>query len=328
MSNVAPVEGGEHAVHVGHARGSRVLFFGRHCRLSAVPLRALIDAGVHLVGVVVPAPPRPGSRPTPIRRREPRRGPALPLAGQPQGPSLDSLAAEVAAPVFEVTDLRASAARDALAETEPAVIAVACFPLWVPTDVRSLASRAAVNVHPSLLPRHRGPDPLFWVYRCGDTHTGVTVHLLSDRLDAGDIVAQQTIPVEPGLPGDVLEARCAELGADLLVRVVAQAATGTLRPHPQPTTLASYEGWPEDDDLKIDPGWTCTGAWHFARGVLPLGYRPWVTDGRRNFIITHVTGVRPGVYLDEPLQHRPGGTAIQLADGVLDAEGTESENVP
>lgn len=326
MSNAAPSERGELAVDAANARGSRVLFFGRHCRLSAVPLRALIDAGANLVGVVVPAPPRPGPHATPIRRREPRRGPTLPLAGKAHGPALDSLAAEVAAPMFEVTDLRATATRHALAETAPDVIAVSCFPLWIPPEVRSLATRGAVNVHPSLLPRHRGPDPLFWVYRCGDTHTGVTVHLLTDRLDAGDIVAQHTIPVEPGLPGDVLEARCAEVGADLLVQVVAQAAIGALRPRPQPTTGASYEGWPEEDDLKIDPEWTCTRAWHFARGILPLGYQPWFTDGRRTFIISHVTGVRPGIFVGELVQRGPRGAAIQLADGVLDAEITEGGN--
>jgi len=328
MSNVAHLERGDQAAHVGHVRGCRVLFFGRHCRLSAVPLRALIDAGAQIVGVVAPAPPRPEPRMTPIRKRQPRRGPTLPLAGRSQGPTLDALAAQVAAPLFEVTDLRAIAARDALAETEPDVIAVSCFPLWIPGQVRSLATRAAVNLHPSLLPRHRGPDPLFWVYRSGDSHSGVTVHLLSDRLDAGDIVAQQAIPVEPGLPGDVLEARCAEVGADLLVQVVAQAVAGTLQPRPQPTTGASYEGWPEDDDLKIAPDWTCARAWHFARGVLPLGYRPWVTDGHRTFIITHVLGFRPGVHLGAAIQHRPGGTAIQVVDGVLDAEVATGENDP
>lgn len=310
MSNAAPTP---------YPRGTRVLFFGRPCRLSAVPLRALIDAGAHITGVAVPAPPRPAPLSAPIRRRLPRRT-VLPLAGPAREPTLESLAAAAGAPVFEVADLRVPAALDSLAETAPEVIAVSCFPLRLPGPVRALARRAAVNVHPSLLPRHRGPDPLFWVYRAGDDRTGVTVHLIADELDAGDIVAQRAFPIERGLPGDRLEARCAEVGADLLVRVVAQAATGTLQPRPQDPAGATYEGWPAEGDLRIDPDWPCQHAWHFARGVLPLGYWPWVSAGDDTYSVKQVLRVREGVRLGAPLQHGEGLASIQLSDGVLDTQ--------
>lgn len=102
-------------------------------------------------------------------------------------------------------------------------ILVACWPYLIAEALRRAASCAALNLHPSLLPAYRGPDPLGAQLACGDFNFGVTLHQLNQHFDRGDIIAQQAL-------GDVgstpvrrqLERQCAELGVDLFIDALAR----------------------------------------------------------------------------------------------------------
>ena len=97
-------------------------------------------------------------------------------------------------------------------------ILVACWPYLIDRLLLESATRAAVNLHPSLLPAYRGPDPIGAQLGCAEPHTGVSLHLLNSQFDQGDIVAQAEL--EPG-QGDYdrssLERRCAVLGSELFI---------------------------------------------------------------------------------------------------------------
>jgi methionyl-tRNA formyltransferase len=100
----------------------------------------------------------------------------------------------------------------------------------------NLASRcgAAINLHPSLLPHNRGPNPFFWAIRNGDQQAGVTAHLLTDRLDAGDICLQRAIPVHPDETQSTLRRRLSDLAAEIAVETVSAHAKDKLKFSVQP----------------------------------------------------------------------------------------------
>ena len=95
---------------------------------------------------------------------------------------------------------------------------VACWPYLIDTTLAGSVAAAALNLHPSLLPRYRGPDPLQQQQAAGDAHYGVTLHLLDQRFDHGDIVLQAELSATGGERDSMNpEQRCAELGALLFI---------------------------------------------------------------------------------------------------------------
>ncbi len=115
----------------------------------------------------------------------------------------------------------------------------------LPESVFSAPRFGGLNIHPSLLPRHRGPSPTAWVLKNKETETGLTCHYLDAGIDTGDIVAQITVPVEPG---DTLEA-VIDKQKRALWSVLPQALGRVLDPgftaRPQDERRATYEPRPE-----------------------------------------------------------------------------------
>jgi methionyl-tRNA formyltransferase len=210
------------------------------------------------------------------------------------------------APRFLVRDIRDKRLHRALQSLQPDLIVVACFPWRIPAALAAIASIAALNIHPSLLPRHRGPDPLFWTFRAGDTCSGVTLHHLSNRFDAGPIIAQAAAPIAPDESLAALEQRLAWLGADLLGQVISGLP---VRPDHQPQNDDSVlsEPAPNPADFVIDAHWTIDHARRFIAGVArshgPLSYQ---YEGRSIPILGLANGA--------------SGVEISLVDGPLRIE--------
>ena len=211
-----------------------MLFLGMTGAFSLPPLQALIDAGIDVCGVLVAGEGR-------LHRVEPGTvSTGLPVLTRFVQPNIVHLAWKNAIPVFEVGVLEAT---PEVAALQPDVIAAACFPRLVPRRFRALATLGAVNVHPSLLPENRGPDPIYWTLRLGHPRTGVTVHLMTDRADAGAILAQEPVVVPAGVSPEDLEQMCAQLGGRLLARAVRDLGQGTAVPRPQDESRATYYGF-------------------------------------------------------------------------------------
>ncbi len=77
-------------------------------------------------------------------------------------------------------------------------ILLACYPVKLPMHVTDLAKIDCINIHPSLLPKYRGSNPLFWQLRMGETKTGVTLHRVTSELDSGEIIQQIEVPFANG----------------------------------------------------------------------------------------------------------------------------------
>ena len=98
---------------------------------------------------------------------------------------------------------------------------VACWPYLIESSLIESARKDALNLHPSLLPRFRGPDPIGEQLAAGDSEFGVSLHRLNQRFDQGDIIAQQALS-DPGVNPErsTLEKRCARLGVELFIDAV------------------------------------------------------------------------------------------------------------
>src|SRR5262249_28490199 len=156
---------------------------------SRIPLAALLQAGIPVRGVVVPAthPSAPDARP--IRNVAPaadvsRGDPAELTVIQPDvGRGIVRIAWDYCIPVFEAGRLDAPETLTTLGGCRADLICVACFPRIFPPLLRGLPRLGGLNVHPSLLPKNRGPVPLFWTFRHGDPSTGVSIHWLDSGID-------------------------------------------------------------------------------------------------------------------------------------------------
>jgi methionyl-tRNA formyltransferase len=189
---------------------------------------ALAAAGFTPCCVCLGHPDAPGARR--LRRRLP---PGTLLLGKP--------------------DLAAPSVQSALASARPEVLLSWFWPTRVPDAVLALAPRGAFGVHPSLLPRWRGPDPYFWAIFSGDHETGVTLHRLAAEYDTGAVVEQVRLPMRAGENAWALARRLDRPGLRLLVRAAQALDAGeVLTGSPQREVDASSAPAPSEALLSID----------------------------------------------------------------------------
>jgi methionyl-tRNA formyltransferase len=222
-----------------------VLFLGQSCTTALPPLTALLEAGFTLPAVVLAR--QPGSRLGEIQR----------------------VAAAAGIPVVWVNS--AAEVTEAIRGIAPQIAVAACF-LWrLPRAAREIPPLGILNVHPSLLPAGRGPEPVFWTLRRGERMTGVTVHRMDAGFDTGPIVAQAEMPVPEDISAPEFERELMTVGGRLLVEALPALAAGTLQPRPQPTQGVSQAPVPEPADWTMISSLPAAWAWRFAGGVAPLG---------------------------------------------------------
>ena len=140
--------------------------------------------------------------------------------------------------VHEPRTLRSAEEAERLRALEPTVIVTAAYGLIFPPDVLAIPSRGALNVHPSLLPRYRGPAPVVWTLLEGDENAGVSIFLLEEGVDTGPLLGQRVVPIRAGETAGELTDRLAQFGAGLLVETLAGWLEGSLTPSPQDHSLA------------------------------------------------------------------------------------------
>jgi methionyl-tRNA formyltransferase len=148
-------------------------------------------------------------------------------------------ASDLGLSVLTPTSLRIDAALDALIDLAPTLIVLADYGRLIPATVLALPPRGALNLHPSLLPRHRGAAPVPAAILAGDTRSGVTLMRMDEGLDTGPIVARREVLLDGSETTPELEARLALVAAELLVESLPGWLSGALRARPQPGTGAT-----------------------------------------------------------------------------------------
>ncbi len=203
------------------------------------------DAEVVLIGRSAPVRPDTGGTAAQALRHLRRSGPrllpflavnyALPrwtgraLRG-PGGGALAAAAAARGVPVLEVRDVNGPEAAAAIRQAAPDLLVSFHFDQIFAPATLALAPRGGINLHPSLLPRHRGPVPTVWALAEERPAFGVTVHRLAPRIDAGPILAQAEVPLPEGTTASAAARRLHAEGAALLGRVLDAMAEGREEP--------------------------------------------------------------------------------------------------
>ena len=230
----------------------RVVFMGS-ADVSCVMLEALLRAAENTVVGVVTQPDKPAGRhrhltPCPGKQKAVAHG--LPVITPEKVNGEESLAQ--------------------LAAWAPDVIIVVAYGQFLGKRLLALPPQGCINIHLSLLPRHRGAAPVQWAITSGDTVSGVTAILMDQGMDSGDILGQVEEQIRPDDTAGMLYDRLALLGADLLVKTLVDLTAGAVRRVPQDAMCVTLAPKLKKEDGQID--WTLP-AIQIDRRV--RGFNPW-----------------------------------------------------
>ena len=273
----------------------KVIFMGTPA--FAVPaLDALLDANCDIIGVYTQPDRRAG------------RGRRL------AAPPVKQAAIERGLAVFQPASLRRDAdTREHIASLGPDLIVVVAYGLFLPSDTLAVPTLGALNIHPSLLPRHRGPSPVATTILEGDKSTGVTLMQLDEGMDSGPIIKQRETVIGADETAEELTARLFEMGAGLLTdtlpgwRAGEITATSQLEEDATTTSLLSRQ------DGAID--WT-QPAERTAQQI--RAYHPWPGS------FTRWNGRQVKILQASAVEWQADaapGTVVELAEGVGVAAG-------
>ena len=265
----------------------RIVFMGSPD--FAVPsLEALVEAEYNVVAVYT-QPERPAGR-------------GLAVTGSPvkRAALLHGLAIQTP------ETLRGEKAAAWLELLRPDVIVVAAYAKLLPETVLSIPEYGCINIHPSLLPRHRGASPIPAAILSGDDFTGVSIMMMEKGLDTGPVLAQTWVPLKPTDTTGSLTEKLAQVAARQLTTTLPRWLRGEIVPSIQAEELATYSTTIIRGCGKID--WNLTSV-EIDRAV--RAYNPWPTA------YTRWRGKELKIHLSIPLTDEvtcPPGTVVTLSD--------------
>lgn len=201
---------------------------------SRTVLQGLLQAGV-TPELVVTTKPRPAGR-------------GLGVSATPVGEA----ASQAALPLLEVATLKSADVRAQLEGYRCSFAVLAAFGKIIPSPLLDIYSRGVVNIHPSLLPRYRGPSPIQCAIRDGAAQTGVTLIVLDDEVDHGPILAQEICAIEASDDAVSLGDRLAHLAVPLLRQVLPRYLSGELVPQAQDHVQATFTAMVSRSDGQAD----------------------------------------------------------------------------
>ncbi len=193
----------------------RVVYFGTP--EFAVPSLDRLARSRHRIELVVTRPDKP------VGRKRTLTPPPVAVAAR-----------ELGLPVEQPKKLKSGRFPELFRELAPEAAVVVAYGRLIPSELLGVPAHGFVNLHPSLLPRHRGPSPIQWTLVCGDRVTGVTTMLIDEGMDTGPILLQRRVEVLEGETAEELGRRLAEMGAELVVETLDRLEEGRLEPVPQP----------------------------------------------------------------------------------------------
>lgn len=150
---------------------------------------------------------------------------------------------------------------------EPELLVSVMYRRLLSSDILALPTLGAVNLHPSLLPKYRGRAPVNWVLVNGETRTGVTLHHMVEEADAGDIIAQDVVPIAPDDTALALYGKIEAAGAALFERMYPALAAGRAPRVPQDHRQATVFGRRRPEDGRISWAWPAARIANMIRAV-------------------------------------------------------------
>lgn len=270
----------------------KILFMGTP-EFAVFSLKAMVEAGENVVGVVT-QPDQPKGRgyvmtPPPVKTYAEAHG----------------------IPVYQPETLRNGAFETELNGIKPDLIVVTAYGKILPQYVLDAPKFGCVNVHASLLPAYRGAAPMQRAIMEGQAQTGVTTMMMDAGLDTGDVLLQGTVPIGENDNFETVHDNMGKVGADVLLRTLADFRAGTVKRIPQDGSRSTYAAKIEKSDCVIDFARSATDVHNQIRGLspVPLAFTH-LPNGRLLKIVASTVAEKDG-------KPAPAGTVISLEDGAI-----------
>lgn len=156
-----------------------------------------------------------------------------------------------------------------LAGQPTAPLLVSCYPHRIDDDSLQLLTLGAFNIHPSRLPAYRGPAPLFWQLRAGETNIGVSLHRITPSLDSGPLLGRSELAIEAGDTLSTLSRKAGNAGAQLFAQHLPSILRGSPIVRPQSVQQASHQVWPDENARTLGDNWSPLRVYNFVNGIQP-----------------------------------------------------------
>jgi methionyl-tRNA formyltransferase len=276
----------------GAGNGLKLVFCGTP--EFAVPTFEALLAARHQIALVVSQPDRPSGRDHEL-----------------SAPAVKQAALAAGLPVTQPEKIRSNLEfRSQLESIAPDAIVVVAYGRIVPPWMLALPRLGCINLHASLLPKHRGAAPIQWAIALGDAYTGNTTMLLEEGLDTGPILLQQTMEIGSHQTSVDLFPLLARSGAPLVVESLAGLGNGTIHPQTQNHEAATFAPLLDREDGRIDfAARTAQETYNRWRGFQPWPGAFTALNGKK--LIVHRMAVTRGSYAEGLGFAEPGWVVVE-----------------
>jgi methionyl-tRNA formyltransferase len=232
------------------------------------------------------------------------------------------LGRQAGVPVWEDADLKSEDTLSQIRMLHPTLILSFYYRNLIPERILALASNGAFNLHGSLLPKYRGCAPVNWAIINGERTTGVTLHRMVRKADAGDIVDQEAVPIEFEDTALTVMGKLCGAAVKVLTRQYHPLLAGTFTTRPQNEAEATYFRRRTPEDGRIDWTRSATEIYNQVRALTRPYPGAWTSpsDQGRLFVwkampLPSNTGPPPGTLISEhPLRFQTGNGILEVTD--------------
>lgn len=203
-------------------------------------------------------------------------------------------------PCLQPTDLKSADVCEELQAFHADIVVVAAYGRILPKDVLNIYPDRFINIHASLLPTYRGAAPIQWAIRNGDSMTGISLMRMEEGMDTGSVYVSEALPIDPNETTGSLFVKCADLGAEMIVKYLPMIVSGDIQAIPQNEAEATYAPMFSKEDERIDWRMPAKEIIHLNHAYLPETGTYTVIGGERlkilsmDFVSNHMKSDSPG----------------------------------
>lgn len=286
----------------------RILFMGTP-EFALPALSLLVEGKYPLVGVVT-QPDRPQGRgrawlPSPVK--------VMALAHQ--------------LPIIQPERIRDGGFLETFRSLAPDLVVLAAYGQWLPREIIDQPELGCLNIHPSLLPKYRGAAPINWAIINGENETGITIMQMKEELDAGDIILQEETPIGVNETFDQMHDRLAHRGAELLIRAIEMAVSGTVHRVPQDGAAVTYAPRLKKEDGRLRWGQDVSSIVNLIRGLSSAPGAFTFLDGKKlKILMARAEITDTGVALGTMVSRKGTGMKVAAENGWVHLLDVQMEN--
>ncbi len=257
-----------------------ILYIGSSGALSLVPFEKLLSSGYSVTAVGVFKPIVCNDKIIAL-----------------EGSSLSLLASQKNIPIIDLSQT-VEKISERCKKLSIDIILMSCYGKHLPDEVVKMATLGCFNMHPSLLPKYRGPEPIFWQMK-HECKKGVSWHQVTDDFDAGDVVRQKQVFIEDGADYAEINLIMASAGAELMMEMLITLSGVKRFAVSQDTELSSYYPYPEKEDFVVDIAGTAQLAFNFMRATEIFGYSYLCQIGNHRYLLARALDYDNNEHLQE-----------------------------